>query len=223
MSDITVSGTPDRPLRKDAERNRRRILDAARELFAQRGLSATLNDVAHHAGVGVGTVYRRFPDKSQLIEALFEDRVAQLVGSLQEAIADPDPWHGMVGFLEHMGETQAHDRAMQQILSGTPDGLERIARIREQLLPLGEQLVRRAQDAGQLHEDIAPTDLPIIQLMLASVIDASRDVEPELWRRYLDLLIRGVAARPAAANPLRGEPPPPESVDAVMAARKLAR
>src|SRR5436189_2462609 len=93
-------------LRKDAERNRQRILDAARELFAEQGLGVTLNDVAHHAGVGVGTVYRRFPDKSHLIEELFEKEVGELVSFMEEAVDDPDPWRGLTGCLRRNLELQ---------------------------------------------------------------------------------------------------------------------
>src|SRR5438270_2551864 len=92
--------TVERPLRKDAERNRRRILDAAAELFTERGLGVTLNDIAHHADVGVGTVYRRFPNKELLIDALFEDRLAEFAKLAEDALTDSDPWHGLVGFLE---------------------------------------------------------------------------------------------------------------------------
>ncbi len=99
-ADRSLRRDAERPLRRDAERNRRLILDAARELFEQRGLGVTLNDIAHHAGVGVGTVYRRFPDKEQLIDALLEDRIADLVGSAREGALDPDPWHGLTTFLE---------------------------------------------------------------------------------------------------------------------------
>src|SRR4051794_24263967 len=91
--------TTDRPLRKDAERNRQRILDAARELFQQHGSSVTLNDIAHHAGVGVGTVYRRFPDKDELIASLFEQRIDQIAELLEAAAADPEPWHGLAMYL----------------------------------------------------------------------------------------------------------------------------
>src|ERR1700744_599668 len=91
---------PDKPLRRDAERNRQRILDAAAELFPERGLGVTLNDIAHHAGVGVGTVYRRFPDKEQLVDALSREKLEQLVGLMETALADPDPWHGLVGYFE---------------------------------------------------------------------------------------------------------------------------
>ena len=98
-------------LRRDAERNRQLILNAARELFAERGLGVTLNDVAHYAGLGVGTVYRRFPDKGQLIDALFEQRLEEIVRMLNDCLADPDPWHALTDFLERVLDKQAKDRA----------------------------------------------------------------------------------------------------------------
>jgi AcrR family transcriptional regulator len=85
-----------RPLRRDAARNRQRILRAAAEVFTEHGLQASLDDVARHAGVGVGTVYRRFPDKEALAEALFEERLAALVGLAEQALAEPDAWVGLV-------------------------------------------------------------------------------------------------------------------------------
>src|SRR5229473_6040348 len=89
-----------RPLRRDAERNRQRILRAAGEVFTERGLQATLDDVAERAGVGVGTVYRRFPDKEALVEALFTERLDTLVHFGEQALAEPDPWAGLATFLE---------------------------------------------------------------------------------------------------------------------------
>src|ERR1700694_204012 len=100
----------ERPLRKDAERNRQRIIEAATELFAERGLGVTLNDVAHYAGVGVGTVYRRYPDKADLIEEVFEHRLGELAGLAEAARDDPDPWKGLTNFLERSLELQARDR-----------------------------------------------------------------------------------------------------------------
>ncbi len=99
--------TAERPLRRDAERNRQRILQAARELFTERGLSVTLNDIAHHAGCGVGTVYRRFPDKDLMIDALFEERIDEMVELANDGLANPDPWDGLVGFLERSLDAQA--------------------------------------------------------------------------------------------------------------------
>src|SRR3954447_9838578 len=90
----------DRPLRRDAERNRQRILTAAGELFAQRGLSVTLDDIARHAGVGVGTVYRRFPDKEQLIDALFEQRMEASRKIRTRAMGYSSTWQALVFWIE---------------------------------------------------------------------------------------------------------------------------
>ena len=222
MSDIT-SATTDKPLRRDAERNRQRILDAARELFAERGLGVTLNDIAHHAGVGVGTVYRRFPDKAQLIDELFEQRIDDVVALAHEAASDPDPWNGLVGFLRGTAERQAADRGIKEILTSSPDGSERVYRMRDRLMPIGAELVRRAQEAGTLRADIAVTDMPMIQLMLSSLMDASHDVEPDLWRRYLALLLRGMAPAEAPTEPLSPGPVSPDQIDPIMASATPSR
>src|SRR3954471_24303008 len=102
----SASELSDRPLRRDAERNRQRILAAAGELSTERGLRVTLDDIAHHAGVGVGTVYRRFPDKEVLIDALFEQRLERMRATAEQALADPDPWNGLVRFFERGCELQ---------------------------------------------------------------------------------------------------------------------
>jgi AcrR family transcriptional regulator len=202
--------TLDRPLRKDAERNRQRILDAAGELFAERGLGVTLNDIAHHAGVGVGTVYRRFPDKGQLIEGLFEQRVADIVALADAALDDPDPWRGLTTFVEQACELQARDRGFKEVVLGAPGGLERVDRIRAQMMPRMVRLVGRAQAAGQLRPDVAPQDMPIIQLMVGTVIDCSRDVAPELWQRFLAIYLRGLRADCGPPGEL---PHPPLTMD----------
>src|ERR1700712_2664296 len=101
-----------RPLRKDAERNRERLLAAARELFAQRGLGVTLNDIAHHAGVGVGTAYRRFANKEEIIDALFEEALADIAAAANEALVNPDAWAGLEAFLERSLHLQFGDRGL---------------------------------------------------------------------------------------------------------------
>ncbi len=164
--------TTERPLRKDAERNRGRILEAARELFAQRGLGVTLNDIAHHAGVGVGTVYRRFPDKARLIDELFEQQVDEMVGLMEAAVEDPDPWRGLTGFLRQNLELQTRNRALRELVLGTRDGMERVGRIRARMLPLGTRLVQRAKEAGCLRPDFDPADIPILMVMLTTIVDA---------------------------------------------------
>ncbi|HEY1508322.1 MAG TPA: TetR/AcrR family transcriptional regulator [Solirubrobacteraceae bacterium] len=213
----------DRPLRKDAERNRQRILDAAQELFAQRGLGVTLNDVAHHAGVGVGTVYRRFPDKAQLIDELFEQRLAEIVSLIETAVRDPDPWHGLVTFLESALAVQAGDRAVKELLFVAPGGVERVGRMRAQMLPLGTELVERAQSSGKLRSGIAAQDMPLLQLMIGTIIDVSRDYEPELWRRFLAIVVQGLRADPQPPEQLPAPPPDPDVLQRMLAAWRPAR
>src|ERR1700712_1247603 len=96
----------DQGLRRDAAENRDRLLTAARQLFAERGLGVTLNDIAHHAGVGVGTAYRRFANKEEVIDALFEQGLQQVAAVAREALDDPDAWHGLVSFLERTLDMQ---------------------------------------------------------------------------------------------------------------------
>jgi AcrR family transcriptional regulator len=194
--------TTERPLRKDAERNRQRILEAARELFTEQGLGVTLNDVAHFAGCGVGTVYRRFPNKAQLIDALFEKRVGELVARAEAALTDPDPWDGLVGFLEYGLGLQSRDRGLKELLLSTDAGRARVATVRERLARLARQLVERAHSAGALRPDITHEDMPVIQVMLGAVMDGARDIEPNLWRRYLPIVLRGLRADPTPPQPL---------------------
>lgn len=215
--------TSERPLRKDAERNRQRILDAARELFARDGLGVTLNDIAHHAEVGVGTVYRRFPDKAKLIEELFEQQVSELVGLMEDALEDPDPWHGLTGFLRRNLELQARDRAFREIIVGTPEAAERINQIRARMFPLGAQLMQRAKDAGDLRPDFEASDIPMMFLMLTTILDAAREVEPDLWRRYLEVFIQGLRAEPAPPGRLATPALAGDQVPSVMSAFKLPR
>jgi AcrR family transcriptional regulator len=184
----------ERPLRRDAERNRRRILDAARVVFAERGLSGSHNDIAREAGVGVGTVYRRFPDKEQLIDALFEARIEEIVDVARAAVDHPDPWEALVGYLVRMQELQSEDRALKEILLGGARGTERAVAARALIVPLASKILQRAKDAGVVRSDIERTDLPLIQLAIGTVAELSRDVAPGVWRRTMTLVLDGLRA-----------------------------
>jgi AcrR family transcriptional regulator len=179
----------ERPLRRDAERNRQRILRAAAEVFTQRGLDATLDDVARQAGVGVGTVYRRFPDKESLVTELFKDRIDAMVSVAEEACAAPDPWQALVSYLEYAAASMAGDLGLRQLLMFASYGKDRAAYAREQMRPIVTKLVERAQAAGALREDFCATDVPMIAFMLASAAEYASPVKPDLWRRYLALAI----------------------------------
>ncbi|OPX05819.1 TetR/AcrR family transcriptional regulator [Mycobacterium sp. AT1] len=187
---------PRRPLRKDAERNRRRVLDGARALFAARGLEATLNDVAHHANVGVGTVYRRFATKEELLEAIFEDGIEQIAGIAETASRQEHSWDGLVYFVEHTCELTATDRGLREMLYSKAYGGYRVERARIRLDPLISALVERARRDGYLRPGVGPSDMPIVSLLAGAVVEWAGHVEPQLWRRYVALLLDGMRAHP---------------------------
>ena len=208
--------TVERPLRADAERNRRRILDAAAELFTERGLDVTLNDVARHAGVGVGTVYRRFPDKDDLIDALFQERLAAMAAVVEKALEDPDPWHALESAIADMLALQEADRGLKELLLSNARGRATTSSLRDRMGPLVGQLVARAKESGALRPDIEKQDFPLIQVMLGAVIDIARDESPGLWRRYLEILLQGLRADPGPPPPLATPVPPEDRMQCVM-------
>jgi AcrR family transcriptional regulator len=212
----------ERPLRRDAERNLKRILEAARVVFAERGLSGSHDDIAREAGVGVGTVYRRFPHKEQLIDALFEARIDEIADIARAAADHPDPWEGLVDFLVHTQELQSQDRGLKEIVLGGARGTERAVAARALIVPLASQILQRAKDAGAVRSDVELTDLPLIQLAIGTIADSSRDIAPDVWRRAMTLVIDGLRAECA-----RSELDPPaldqDQADAVMACYGASR
>lgn len=184
-------------LRADAARNREALIEAAAEAFADHGLDVPVEEIARRAKVGVGTVYRHFGGKEQLIDAILDKRIAEMVALAEKALAEDDPWHGIVTFVVEGFEMQARDRALKEVLLCTSRGGERIAAARERLAPLVHAIVRRAQRAGVLRGDVEPSDLVMLHLMLGAVADFARDEDPELWRRYVPVLLRGLRPRKA--------------------------
>jgi AcrR family transcriptional regulator len=213
---MSTSSPTDRPLRRDAERNRQRILEAAREAFAEEGLAVTLDEIARRAGVGVGTIYRRFPDKEQLIDALFEERIGEVVALAEAAFHSDDAWEGLVSFLEGAAALHACDRGLKEVTLSGVHGLERVARARELMFPLVTRLVARAQEQGSLRADAEPTDLPIMLLMLGTLSECTREVDPEIWRRYLGILTDGLRTRRDEPSPLACPGLAPEQVQHAM-------
>lgn len=204
-----------RPLRKDAERNRQRVIEAARELFASRGMEATLNEVAHHAGLGVGTVYRRFSTKEELIEAIFEDGINQLAELAESALLHQDSWAGFVWFVEQMCEVTATDRGMREIVYCKAYGGDRVEAARVRLEPALSKLLERAQDDGYLRPELSHTDMPIFGLLAGTVGEFAGHVDGELWRRYVAILLDGMRQR-TEQSPLEVKALGNEQLDAVM-------
>ncbi|MCW2907139.1 MAG: TetR/AcrR family transcriptional regulator [Actinomycetia bacterium] len=212
-----------RPLRRDAELNRQRILRAAAEVFTEQGLQATLDDVARRAGVGVGTVYRRFPDKEALADALFTERLDALVTLAEGALADPDEWGSLVSFLEQAGGLLAADRGLRQLFMFATYGRDRVGQARARMQPLVTELVTRAQAAGVVRADLRPTDVPFIEFMLAGVAEYARDARPGVWRRYLALLLDGLRPARAGTTALPEPALTPAEMEAAMRTPPLRR
>lgn len=210
---VTVS-----TLRRDAERNRARILEAAQRGFAERGLGITLDEIARLAGVGVGTVYRRFPNKELLIDALFEDRIGEVAALAEAALGDPDGWRALTGFLEGAIALLAGDRGLRELVLGSRYAQNRVEHARARFKPLVEQLVARAQEQGSLRADFRATDFPLMLFMLDAVIATTRELDPDTWRRALGIVLDGLAARRDDATPLPGSALDDDQIDAAMRA-----
>jgi AcrR family transcriptional regulator len=185
-------------MRRDAAANRERLLAAAGELFAERGLAVTLNDIAHHAGVGVGTAYRRFANKEEVIDALFEQRLQEVAAVAQEALQDPDPWNGLVSFLERSLDMQFGDRGLNEIMNTPSLGDARVSDARDRIAPLIETLVARAKQQGAVRPDLEQSDVIFLQAAVSAIMDRSRAVAPDLYRRYLTMFLDGIRTPPGA-------------------------
>jgi len=212
------SSAPAPRLRRDAERNRQRILGAAADAFAAGGLGVTMDEIARRAGVGVGTVYRRFPDKAILIDALFEQRVGELVELAEDALAHEDAWAGLARFFEGFLAVQAADRGLKEVLLSTAHGQERVRQARARIGPAVRALVERAQAQGALRPDVAGSDIALVHFMVGAIVDYTHEVEPEAWRRLLAIVLDGLRTRREAPSPLPTGPLDDEQLDRAMAA-----
>ena len=195
----TTERTP-QTLRRDARANRERILEAARAVFADEGIDASVEQIAQRAGVGMGTLYRRFPTKHDLVEAVIAESLDAFVTAAEDGLADEDAWTGFTGFVERVLELHAENRALRELLAGTEHGEAR-DEVRKRVRPLVRRLVERAQADGSLRPDFVPEDMPLVFMTGGRVIEASRCVAPDLWRRYLGLLLDGLRAEGATQLP----------------------
>ena len=208
-----------RPLRADAERNRARILAAAAEVFADRGLDVSLDEIAAHAGVGVGTVYRRFPDKDALIDALFEDKIANVEAVAREALEIDDPWDAFEAFMRAVCRMQAEDRGLKEALLARDRGRERVAMARERIAPIATRVLQRAQEAGVVRADLGAFDVPLMHFAVGFVAERTREAAPGYWERMLTILLDGLRAD-AARTEMPSEPLRQEQFVNVMACRR---
>ncbi len=200
----------ERPLRADAERNRRLVVEAAAQAFAEKGLDVGVAEIARRAGVGNATVFRRFPTKDALIEAIIEDRVAEVCSAAERAAVYEDPWDALVRFLETAAGMQRRDRGFSQASEEYLLKRPALLACHRPILDAVEPLVRRAQGAGVLRDDVTTVDVMSVMKGAVAGVPPVPGVPADQWRRLLSLLLDGL--RPAAATPA---PLPPVSYDDV--------
>lgn len=193
---VTQPPSPRAP-RADAERNRRRVLDAGARVFAERGASATLNDVARAAGVGVGTVYRKYADKQAMLDALVDDKIASLVRLAEEASMIDDAGVAIRSLLLGVLEKRVADRGFDAMLTGGRSA-RFAAELGEKFAPTVDRLVARAVRAGELRPGFTGHEVYLLGFMVGKVADITRATDAEAWRRYAQLLIDGT--RPSAGT-----------------------
>ena len=194
----------EKQLRSDAARNRQLVLDAAAQAFAEHGIDVGYEQIARRAGVGVGTVYRRFPQRSELVLALFESRVEELVALSEAALEQPDGLSGLRWFLEQFLAGQMRDRGLHDVVSGNLSdasfrGDERVLAIQGRIEAATTAVLRRAQSDQTVRSDVEASDIGAVTMIIGSM---STGDQPELWRRYLTLFLDALAPRRTGSSPL---------------------
>jgi AcrR family transcriptional regulator len=197
---------PGRPLRADAARNRNLILDAARAAFADGGLDVGVEEIARRAGVGKGTLYRRFPTKEALVRAIFDDILGEFTQLAREAGELPDAWEAFAAFLDCAARMQASNQGFYDVVAQRLGASALTDEQRRRFLAVAAGPLERAQAAGCVRSDLVPEDIQLMLRMLGAATRPAMDGRPmdDHWPRYLGLLLD--ALRPGSATPLPAEP-----------------
>lgn len=194
-TETPISSETDRPLRADARRNRERILESARSVFAECGADAQMDDVARRAAVGVGTVYRHFPTKEALMVELVRQKFRLFADRMREALDDGgEPFAALIEVMRRNAETAAGDAATQHALAGAGEHIWMQARGEQQeLLTLTDELLARARRAGTVRPDVRGTDIGMLMCGVCSSMSLS--VPGFDWRRHLELVLETLRPR----------------------------
>jgi AcrR family transcriptional regulator len=207
----------ERRLRADAARNRDAIVAVARDVFAEQGLEAPLEAIAARAGVGIATLYRRFPSREKLVAAALLEKVAEYTEAARQALAAPDPWDGFAGCVERICELQAGDRGLSDLLSMTLSADEQVEELRQTANELLITVMDRAKAAGALREDFVREDLVLLLIATAGVMHVTGADAPGAWRRFVALALAGFRSQASSL------PAPPSTAQMTSAMIRLAR
>jgi AcrR family transcriptional regulator len=223
MTTAQLAGDPSqpaRPLRRDARRNRDAILAAARQVFCDHGLEAPLEAIARRAGVGIATLYRHFPTRVDLLDAVLAGTVQAHVDAAEQALAMDDPWDGFTHYLEQSCRLEAANRGLNDAMGMRFPRATAVETAKTRLFELVGELVRRAQASGQLRADLTQEDLAFVTWANTRILQAGRAAGvPDAWRRHLGFLLGGFRAD--RAHPLPRPPLAPRQVHRAM--RTLGR
>jgi AcrR family transcriptional regulator len=195
-----------RPLRADAQLNRDRILAAAAKLFAERGLSVPLEEIAGRAGVGVATLYRRFPTRADLAAAAFERTMSRYTEAVDRALASPRAWDGFRAMVFELCELQASDAGLRDLLTTEFPASTAIEARTNETVGKVKVLIARAQNEGPMRPDVVVADIVVLLLANAGVLKATGNAAPHAWRRFAALMLDAFRSQPDAPLP----PAPPE-------------
>jgi AcrR family transcriptional regulator len=176
-----------RAVRRDVERNYQRVLDAAREVFGESGAEASIEEIAARAGVGIGTVYRRFASKDALIDELLRLSIETLLRAAEAALAAP-PEAGLEQYLRECGQEFASHARYADLLLTRPANPAARDRLREAL----EELTARARHAGAVHPSVTTADVTALIWGMRGLVQATPDLPPDAWQRYLTIHLAGL-------------------------------
>jgi AcrR family transcriptional regulator len=197
----TRPANTERVLRADARRNREAVLEAARQAFAEQGYICQMEDIAQAAGVGVGTVYRHFPNKEALLDALIAARFETIAAETAKALERDDPWEAFCDLMRFSAKLQADDRGLSEVLASRPLVGEAAA-AKSGLVDLSEKLMRKAQKAGKMRKDLMVEDIPTMICGLSAVTGAADgSISSMNWKRFLEVMLDGMRAPGSAKLP----------------------
>ncbi|MFJ4200856.1 TetR/AcrR family transcriptional regulator [Streptomyces sviceus] len=186
--------------RRDARRNRELLVEAAHEVFTEQGLEAPLDVIARRAGVGNATLYRHFPSRAALVDAVFRDPLTGTMAAGEQARAATDPWEGLVGYLEAVFAVLATDRGTNDLMTTHLEGIESLQAVHAHNRATMDLLLRRGREEGSIRADATTEDVLFALAALGRAVPSlATAAGPEAWRRPLALLLDGLRASPGIA------------------------
>ncbi|MFF0810573.1 TetR/AcrR family transcriptional regulator [Streptomyces albogriseolus] len=218
---MTVGEEPETPapprLRRDARRNRERLVEAAHAVFAEQGLEAPLDVIARRAGVGNATLYRHFPTRAALVDAVFRDQLTGTMEAGERARRAPDAWAGLAGYLDAVFVTLAADRGTNDLMTTRLPDVETLGAVHAHNRETVDVLLERARAQGSVRADVTTEDLLFVLAALGRAVPPlAVAAGPDAWRRPLALFLEGLRGPGREPRPLPGRPLDEEELGQVL-------